>query len=85
MTKHVERAFPSGDGQYGAGPNHDYGMTLRDYFAGQALAGLAASIKGPGCASWDYYSEAAYKIADAMMDEREKRSHGERADEKENQ
>ena len=46
------------------------GMTLRDWFAGQALAGLAAACPGPGCAEWSYYSEAAFKIADAMIEAR---------------
>lgn len=67
MSDNVERAFPSGDGRYAGGPSHDYGMTLRDYFAGQALVGIAAACPGPGCAEWTYYSEAAYKIADAML------------------
>lgn len=46
------------------------GMTLRDYFTAKALTGLVATIPGPGCAAWDYYSVAAYKIADAMLTER---------------
>jgi hypothetical protein len=48
----------------------DKGMTLRDYFAAQALAGLLYSgVKSKG---WEetiaYYS---YKIADAMLVRRE--------------
>ena len=51
------------------------GMTLRDYFAGQALIGLARSSAeqtvddyGPGHVASD-----AYSFADAMLAEREKR------------
>lgn len=43
----------------------------RDWFAGRALTGLVAAIPGPGCADWNYYGEAAYHIADAMLKARE--------------
>lgn len=46
------------------------GMSLRDYFAGQALAGCA-SIES-GWESLDAVAEAAYALADAMMRERAK-------------
>jgi len=44
------------------------GMTLRDWFAGQALAGLLAGDPNylPG-----EYASRAYVIADEMLDERE--------------
>lgn len=49
------------------------GMTLRDYFAANALQGALAY---PGCFIRDYhiteYAEFAYKIADAMLAERSK-------------
>ena len=51
------------------------GMTLRDYFAGQALAGLLASPRGPADSSQMTdrgASSAAYLIADAMIEERSK-------------
>jgi hypothetical protein len=44
------------------------GMTLRDYFAGQALAGLASLV--PPCAKEQAYR--AYEYADALLAEREK-------------
>lgn len=46
-------------------------MTLRDWFAGQALKAL---MTGDSALEKDapYYAEAAYKFANAMMAEREK-------------
>lgn len=43
------------------------GMTLRDYFAGQALISLAK-----GDAPWDQIALEAYAAADAMIKERNK-------------
>ena len=51
------------------------GMTLRDYFAGQALAGLLASYANPGanCApTSDVAANESYAYADAMLAERER-------------
>jgi hypothetical protein len=52
------------------------GMTLRDWFAGQALMGLLALPSDDG---WKpegghqkHYSETAYRYADAMLAERQK-------------
>ena len=45
------------------------GMTLRDYFAGQALAGICAA-RGEG--THEFLAEWAYGIAEAMLAEREK-------------
>lgn len=47
------------------------GMTLRDYFAGQALAGMMEQGFIPSMAAdarrkWDY-AKAAYLVADAMI------------------
>ena len=51
------------------------GMSLRDYFAGQALAGITASLAGPreGNRRKDY-AVAAYRYADAMIAERARAS-----------
>jgi len=47
------------------------GMSLRDYFAGQALAGAMASLKSDE--TWPAPGMAAhcYRVADAMLRERE--------------
>jgi len=58
-------AFPSSGRQH-----NDYkGMTLRDWFAGQALAGLLAPGKIAGTAE---FARAAYSYADAMLAARAK-------------
>lgn len=50
---------------------HNPGMTLLDYFAGQALAGMLADpgVNGP-C---DKTAKAAFDYARAMLDEKAKR------------
>lgn len=45
------------------------GMTLRDYFAGQALAGILVSRKFTEASTKDIV-ENAFWYADAMLDER---------------
>jgi hypothetical protein len=53
---------------------HLTGMTLRDYFAAQALQGLIASPRGTpnGSDATDvYYAKCAYLVADAMIKARE--------------
>ncbi len=59
-------AFPTANG--------GSGMTLRDYFAGQALAGLASIALDDGdmLMGWADMSKAAFKAADAMLAERKK-------------
>jgi hypothetical protein len=42
-------------------------MTLRDWFAGQALAGLLAN---GGAVSWEDDATNAYTVADAMIEAR---------------
>ena len=52
----------------GVRPAH-HGMTLRDWFAGQALAGLIADPSRDGSA--DDRARYAYAYADAMLKARE--------------
>ncbi len=59
-------AFPSGDFQ---GYEPGSGMTLRDYFAGQALAGLATTYE-PGVRYSEDIAEIAFRCADAMIEAR---------------
>ena len=69
-------AFPQHDlSGYGMGPaeSNNGGMTLRDWFAGQALAGWMASF--PSCGEGVVpvaCARLAYDIADAMLDARAK-------------
>jgi hypothetical protein len=53
------------------------GLTIRDYFAGQALAGIARTAAAELTATarngvYAYWTEQAYAIADAMLDARAK-------------
>lgn len=50
----------------------NYGMSLRDYFAGQALAGIWANHETTGTS--DDLAALAYKSADAMLAAREQRT-----------
>lgn len=68
-----KHAFPSGDGQYGGGPSHDYGMTLRDWFAGQALIGLLGISQAPPsefAKDSGRMAQIAFVLADAMLEAR---------------
>jgi hypothetical protein len=49
------------------------GMTLRDWFAGQALAGMISAVdpKSEGSQAIKPIAEAAYDFADAMLRARE--------------
>lgn len=48
------------------------GMTLRDWFAGQAVSGLLACPKIDPKAMPKDYAKAAYGVAEAMLAERAK-------------
>ncbi len=48
------------------------GMSLRDWFAGQALVGLAASGELSGSGAARMAAEYAYQVADAMLEARDK-------------
>ena len=70
-------AFPSVCLNDPGHPNSAPGMTLRDYFAGQALNGWLASWpnSGPIAKTPDgekALAESAYRFADAMLAAREK-------------
>jgi hypothetical protein len=57
-----DSAFPCPDTEYRQGA---VGMTLRDWFAGQALTGLLAD---PNCNQpYSSFADDAYRIADAML------------------
>lgn len=51
---------------------HD-GMSLRDYFAGQALPGVITAIMSQECHRWQIkdFAHEAYALADAMLAARE--------------
>lgn len=52
------------------------GMSLRDWFAGQALAGIAGHMTGPtqreGETAPQAHARWSYQVADAMLAERAK-------------
>ena len=48
------------------------GMSLRDWFAGQAVSGMLASEVDDSTYNPDAAAERAYEIADALLEEREK-------------
>jgi len=66
-------AFPTAQYADGVRPSgFDNGMTLRDYFAGQALAGgLEQGVEDDMHCSWWHdptkIAKRAYAVADAMM------------------
>lgn len=59
-------AYPSTQAQWERGME---GMTLRDWFAGQALAGMLANFMRT-----DNLSNRAYRLADEMIVAREERA-----------
>ena len=67
-------AFPSGWPEHGIQP--DYGMTLRDWFAGQAVGSVmhlcARDTLSPGETLEQSFARKAYAVADAMLAERER-------------
>lgn len=55
-------------------PNHrSEGMELRDYFAAQAMQGLLSQMQKGQEEQVPFLPSIAYKIADLMIDEREKK------------
>lgn len=71
-TKLGGTAFPTRSGEF-----YYYGMTLRDWFAGQVLAGFLSSLGreerlSRSVSRAEVLAEQCYKIADAMLGEKEK-------------
>ena len=66
-------AFPLLDGYHldGRHRSGEAGMTLRDYFAGQALAGILASANFGNVKDW--IGGKAYEAADSMLAARERK------------
>ena len=62
-------AFPSVEERHRSSLLHHEGMTLRDYFAGQAIIGLLSFGLGKPL---DVVTSAAFEVADAMLAERNK-------------
>lgn len=74
MTEKDQYAFPVDRyTQGGIKSGHGQGMSLRDWFAGQALAGIIANPSLADMLTPNYikqYAESSYSIADAMLEER---------------
>jgi hypothetical protein len=75
-TNDGDRNATAPDGQVvpPAWTHHMTGMTLRDYFAGQVMAGLATSKGEANGMTFAEFAQAAYMAADAMLEERAKKS-----------
>ena len=64
-------AFPCEHEGYGGSSARSSGMSLRDYFAGQALCGMFANTSEDFVISHRELASAAYATADAMIKARE--------------
>ena len=71
-------AFPLGDMEWNEANAHNNGMTLRDYFAGQALAGILVNAKACHQSAIPELAKTSAKIsflvADAMLADRNNQS-----------
>lgn len=74
-------AFPFGTRRYDGGDHYlgtqyDHGMSLRDWFAGQALISVGQTMVAPSGATLEAVcaelARASYLVADAMLAERSK-------------
>ena len=61
-------AFPTVGSQY----SYEEGMSLRDYFAAKAMQALINSFEYRDADDYEFLSHYSYKMADAMLVEREK-------------
>ena len=69
MTKDGGPAFPSDMESTGNLDNQNYGMSLRDWFAGQALSASDWS-EWAGKEKFPAMGEKCYQLADAMIAQR---------------
>lgn len=73
MADPKQPAFPRTGEGFG-NPKYDApGMTLRDWFAGQALSGIASCLSGKGDVLYNVIVSDAYDLADAMLAEKDRR------------
>lgn len=65
----VNPAFPFSNPDYTW-----FGMTLRDWFAGQALAGLMSDpgLRPCNVEEFEHMAKRLYQVADALLSERDK-------------
>lgn len=66
-NKFIEPAFPISSEMCG----HWAGMTLRDYFAAKAMQAMVTAEFNMNVQR-KYWAEEAYRVADAMLEERAK-------------
>lgn len=64
--KDKTKAFPGTDQNF-----HEHGMDLRDYFAAKAMQSTVLDYMNLG-AEYEVIARESYRIADAMMEAREK-------------
>lgn len=68
-------AYPMGFMWPNGQPEAQYGMSLRDHFAGQAMASMVMDTVADE--AWETYEQLArdaYRVADAMLAARERES-----------
>lgn len=68
MTQRVSFS-QSEDAAFPTHPEGEDGMSVREYFAGQALVGLIRFADSPTKLDSPALAEAAFNIADAMIEE----------------